>query len=139
MESPITERITRFQINRVPVGWAATLTVGLGVGNAVAGAIAGWTKVQPQWTKIGLGCGLALIPQVGKTIGSDTSNLLGAALIAGGINQAWAIQQRTENWVAKLFGRVEEVVGLEAGGGGGNPGGNGHVEAPQTINEWVKV
>ena len=103
MAETLTERVTRFEAHNVPIGWVVTGTVGLGIGNALAGAVSGFTGIKPQWTKMGLGAAVAMIPWFRKTLGEETTNLLSALLIANGVNTAWGIQQRTEALMAGLL------------------------------------
>ena len=128
MSERLTERVTRFEVQKIPVGWAVTLTAGLGVASAVAGAVASWTGVKPQWTKIGLGVGLGMLPFFTKNLGSQTVNLLSAGLIASGLNTAWQLQEKTESWVDGLLGKVGIPHSSPGVTKSANPGGNGSKE-----------
>ena len=97
--------VTQFKVANLQVGKAATLVVAMGVGDVVKALT---TKVSggkvPQWVGgLLLAYALANIKQVRNILGPDLAELAALGILADSIDDQADLQQKTANWLAKLF------------------------------------
>lgn len=107
------DKVYDWELAKAPVGQALILTTGMGISNAISGAMAGMTKGNPLWIKLLIAAGLIWLKPAHRAIGPDSCKLLAVGIMAGAANDQFQITQKTENAFAKLFNRAKASAAVQ--------------------------
>lgn len=105
--SEMIDKVYDWELAKAPIGQALILTTGMGLSNAISGAMAGMTKGNPLWIKLAIAAGLIWLKPAHRAIGPDSCKLLAVGIMAGAANDQFAITQKTEALFTKLFNRAK--------------------------------
>ena len=112
--SEMIDKVYDWELAKAPVGQALILTTGMGISNAISGAMAGMTKGNPLWIKLLIAAGLIWLKPAHRAIGPDSCKLLAVGIMAGAANDQFQITQKTENAFAKIFNRAKTASAAAA-------------------------
>jgi len=100
--------ISSFEIAKIPVGQAAVLSVGMGVGDVIKAVAAQFAPANGGMSQMfaGLATAWALnnLKMVRDLIGADLARLVSLAIVADTINDQVNLQANTANFIAGLTG-----------------------------------